>query len=77
MGPLVLEVALLDNGVVLLIVHVRLALHLVLLVPLVPQLVIHVMAQLSWMEVPALLIVHQVNGVVALIVPVKAALLPV
>ena len=74
MGLPVLQVALLDNGVALLIEHVRLAMHLVLPARLVPQFVLPVMAQLSWMELLALLIVHQGNGVVLLIVHVSLAL---
>ena len=77
MGLPVLQVALLDNGVALLIVHVRLAMHLALPARLVPQFVLPVMAQLSWMELLALLVVHQGNGVAPLIVPAKAALPPV
>ena len=57
MDPLVLQVALLDNGAVLLIAHVSLALHLVLLVRLVQQLASPAMAQLFWMGLLALLLV--------------------
>ncbi len=74
MVHLVLEVVHPGNGAAPVIVHAKPALLLVPPVLLVPQLVLHVMEQLSWMELHVLHLVPLDNGAELLIELARLAL---